>query len=310
MPETNLEKNRQPDLLVCGEFSGEAEEAACPLCTEPSAPRLVFRKKNGVSILQCPCCRIMYASPRFSEKSLLAIYENPAFINEKDFEKFKDWSYEKWKKDRDGSYLIASLKTELVKKYLGPDDPILDIGCGIGLFLVQARANGLKAEGLEPSQMLCKLGKEKFGVDIHNMLPEQFTPAQKYRCILLWDVLEHVYHPLMLLQKCNDLLQQGGYLFLHTPNYDGLSDRWKTTLCQMRLKKCDFKHFGFPWHVFSFNRESLSAIVKGAGFTPLLIESWSHFIRDGEANFLTEKLASFMRKRCLADNITCVARKC
>ncbi len=301
----------QNKIITCGDFSGETEEVNCPICSpERPNPDLVYSKENGVNILKCPSCELMYASPRFTEESLLKIYETPAFINSNDYAKFENWSYDDWTFSMDSSYVTSRLKTALVSKYLGREDTILDVGCSMGLFCLEASKQGFKnVEGLEPSSMLSGIGQNKLGVSIHNTSIETFTPEHLYQGIVLWDVLEHVYDPVRLLIRCNEISTENAYLFLQVPNYFGISDRWKTFLCRKGLKKCDFKHFGFPWHVYSFNRKSLSLLLNKTGYEPLKIESWSHTIKEGRAGSLSGIFASFVKKRCLSDYITCVAQK-
>ena len=106
------EETGTPGTMKIGEFSGETEDVSCPICTDPSPPELVFKTSNRVGIWKCPDCEIMYVTPRFSEASLLRIYENEAFIDESFYE---DWSYEKWKKGNRGrTYISQKLKIDLI----------------------------------------------------------------------------------------------------------------------------------------------------------------------------------------------------
>ena len=130
------EGNESLGYIKDGQFSGEVEDAACPICINPFPPKLVFRRSNGVGIWKCPDCEIMYAAPRFSETSLSKIYENQAFVDESFY---KDWSYEKWKEENQGrSYISQKLKIDLIRRFLSKDDRILDTGCGTGLFCLEA----------------------------------------------------------------------------------------------------------------------------------------------------------------------------
>lgn len=306
-----MDQEHDANTLTCSGFSGKSEEVSCPVCLpDLPPPTLVYRKKNGVSIWQCPTCEIMYASPRFTRQSLLDIYENPAFINQKDFSMFSDWSYEKWKISGHESFVTSQLKVDLIRRYLDKEDRVLDVGCSMGFFCREATEQGYRVEGMEPSRMLADLARERIKAPvIHNTLIENFSPGYRYRGIVLWDVLEHVYDPVDMIRRCAGLTDDGGFLFLQVPNFEGISDRWKTFLCRKGLKKCDFKHFGFPWHIFSFNRASLSRLLQKCGYEPLFFESWSHTVKKGGTNPLSQVAASFVRARCLSDYITCVARK-
>ncbi len=296
-----------PRYIRSGEFSGEAEDASCPICINPSPPELVFKTSNHIGIWKCPDCEIMYATPRFSEASLSKIYENEAFVDESFYE---DWSYEKWKEENKGrSYLSQKLKIELIRRFLSKEDNILDAGCGTGLFCLEASKQGLNVEGIDPSRMLVERGRELFQLPLHHGRLEDYEPDYKYRGIVLWAVLEHVYNLKELVKRCGYLLEKGGYLFIDVPNHEGASNRFKTFLSRKGVKKDDFKHFGFPWHIYAFNKNSLSLLMKTCGFEPVLFEFWSHLLKDGADGFFAKAVISLTNKFGLSDYITLVARK-
>ena len=290
-----------------GKFSGELEKVSCPTCIDPPHPRLVFRKSEGIGIWRCGGCGIMYASPRFTEASLLKIYENEAFA---DLSFYGQWNYDRWKKEnRNRSYVTQVLKLQLVERFLSAKGKVLDVGCGTGLFCLEASRHGLEIEGIDPSHMLTEIGRKVLKVSVKQGLLEDHGPGFKYSGIVVWDVLEHVYNPVGLVKKCHELTEPGGHIFVQVPNYDGASNRMKTFLCRRGLKKSDFKHFGFPWHLYAFNRKSLAALLRIAGFVPVFFESWSHFLKDGTRGFHSRVISSVAKRLCLSDYITCVARK-
>ncbi len=296
-----------PKTLRCGDFSGAVEDVGCPICVDPSMPRLVFKQSNGVGIWLCPECEIMYASPRFTEDSLSEIYENEAFVDEGFYE---NWSYEKWKRENTGrSYIPQTLKIQLIRKFLSREDRILDVGCGTGLFCLEASKQGLNVEGLDPSRMLIDLGRKLFKTPVHLCKIEAFDPDYRYKGIVLWAVLEHVYNLKDLIKRCGYLLDDGGYLFIDVPNHEGASNRFKTFLSQRKFKKSDFKHFGFPWHIYSFNKKSLSLLMKACGFEPVLFQFWSHLLKDGANGILARTAIWLTQKYEFSDYITLVAKK-
>ncbi len=293
--------------IKCGEFTGKLENVLCPICDPPKEPKLIFRKSAGIGIWQCPECSIMYASPRFTEESLLKIYENEAFIDPSFYD---GWSYETWKKDnRNRSYISQKLKIQLLKRFLTEKDRVLDVGCGIGLFCLEASKQGLNVEGIDPSKMLVEIGRKKFGMSLHNSLLENFDPGYRYKGMVVWAVLEHVYNLVELVKRCRDLLQEGGYIFIDVPNHEGISNRFKSLLCRKGIKKDDFKHFGFPWHIYSFNKKSLSSLMRVCGFEPVLFEFWSHLLKDGADGYLARTAISLTQRFELSDYVTLVARK-
>ena len=112
-----------------------------------------------------------------------------------------------------------------------------------------------------------------------------------------------------MVKRCGYLLEEGGYLFIDVPNHEGASNRFKTFLYRKGIKKGDFKHFGFPWHIYAFNQKSLSTLMKTCGFEPVLFEFWSHHLKAGADGLLAKAVISLTNKFGLSDYITLVARK-
>ncbi|KAF0126631.1 MAG: methyltransferase type 12 [Elusimicrobia bacterium] len=299
-------KTDAPRIIKAASFYGELEEASCPVCPVPPGPELVFRRPDGVGIWRCPGCDIMYASPRFTEKHLLRIYESEDFS---DLSFYDGWSYDNWKAGGTRSYNVTVLKTRLLKRFLSEGDRVLDVGCATGLFCLEAAKSGFAAEGIDPSKLLIDLGRRALKIDLHHGLLEEFNPGHKFKGLVAWDVLEHVYDPLALARRCAELLEPGGHLFLQVPNHEGISNRFKTLMNRAGLKRSGFKHFGFPQHIYFFNRKSLSALLVRAGFTPLLLESWPSQLKDGRAGPVARLTTAFLKKNCLSDYLTCAARR-
>lgn len=288
-------------------FSGRLEHVSCPICENPPVPRLLFKRPDGVGFWYCPECDVQYASPRFTPGSLLEISENEEFI---DLSFYDAWSYDRWKKEnRNRSYLTQRLKIETLSRFISEKDRVLDVGCGTGLFCLEALKSGLTVEGIEPSKMLVDIGREVLNVQLNHGLIENFNPGYRYNAIVIWDVLEHVYNPVELVERCSHLLNEGGYLFLQVPNYAGISNRYKSFLCRRGLKKSGFQHYGFPWHIYFFNKKSLTSLLTPQGFTPILFESWSHHLKDGTDGLLANIMIALSKKFYLSDYITCLARK-
>jgi len=80
-------------------------------------------------------------------------------------------------------------------------------------------------------------------------------------------------------------------------------------MCRIGIKKDDFKHFGFPWHIYSFSKKSLSSLMSACGFEPILFEFWSHLLKNGTKGFFADTMIALTQKFALSDYITLVAQK-
>lgn len=288
-----------------GAFSGVLEDTCCRVCGSDTPGRPIYKSKEGIGYFCCKTCRLMYASPRFTEDSIQRIYETAEFA---DFSLFENWTYDGWRQGRDRTYNVEREKVSVVSRYLPVGARVLDVGCGTGLFVLETARRGYRCEGLEPSAMLARVGRETLGIAVTNKDIYDFRPDHKFEGIVIWDVLEHLYDPVAVLRRCAALMKDGGFLFAQVPHYRGVSESYKTILCRLGLRR-SFKHFGFPWHVYSFDRTSLTYLMKQAGFEPLLFESWSHLLKDGKSGPVSRLVISLSKRLCLSSYLLCVAQK-
>jgi 2-polyprenyl-3-methyl-5-hydroxy-6-metoxy-1,4-benzoquinol methylase len=137
-----------------------------------------------------------------------------------------------------------------------PPGRLLEIGASVGLFLEEARRAGWDVTGIEPSRWAAESARAR-GLDVFNGTLEEFqAPEGGFDLVTSWDVWEHLEDPLSALGRVHDVLKPGGAFVLTTINLGGLGRK----LFRGR----------WPWfmrmHLHYFTRESLTRMVRGAGF--------------------------------------------
>jgi 2-polyprenyl-3-methyl-5-hydroxy-6-metoxy-1,4-benzoquinol methylase len=280
-------------------------EVFCPTCGPSAKRNKIFVRQDGIVFYNCNTCNIEYASPRLIESSLLNLYEGNSW-RDKSF--YENWSYENWSKEKGTDYFLVNQNIKLVKSFLKSGSSVLDVGCDIGLTVKKLEENGFYSEGVEVSSVGSSIAKEKTGVKVQNSKLENYKSNISFDGLLLLDVLEHLNNPAQVLNECADNLKQGGYIFIHTPHHRGLGTRYKKILHKYGFKK-DYKHFGFPQHLYAFDKKSLKEILKKTGFEAVHFESWSNKITRGKVNIFNYILVKLVKVFCLSDYIVCVARK-
>lgn len=204
---------------------------------------------------------ILKTTPVPSEVELPSYYETEDYISHTDSKKsFLDRIYQ-W------------VKTMMLKRKLNwisehqKRGSILDVGAGTGDFLLQARAEGWKAFGVEPSQRARERALSK-GLPLKEEIDTDLQ--EKYDVITMWHVLEHVpdYHA--EIEKLKKLLKPGGLLVIAVPNflsYDALQ------------YKAFWAGYDVPRHLWHFSRTGIKNAVSGQGFLfekerPLVFDSF------------------------------------
>lgn len=294
-------------VIHSGGFAGTLEETACPTCRPAPPPRRLYLSAEGIGYWRCPQCQIEYASPRFDEASLLRIYENAAFLIDKSAH--ENWTHAQWQRQGGRDWRVPHLKVALVKKYAGAHARVLDVGCATGVFCRAGLDEGLRCEGIDVSKMLTDIARDVVKVPVQQIDVEHFDPPYRFGGIVIWDVLEHLYDPGRVLRACHRLLEPGGFIFAQVPNHRGVSNTIKALTSRLGLKRKGYSHFGFPHHVYSFDKKSLTAMLAAAGFATRHFESWSHLYKDGATGAYAGFLIALTKKYCLTDYIIVVARK-
>jgi len=101
-----------------------------------------------------------------------------------------------------------------------PPGRLLEVGCGHGLLLDEARARGWEVSGLELAGASLAHARDELGLDVRSGTLEELGPATDggLRAIVLADVLEHLADPVDALRRCAALLADGGLLCVVTPD--------------------------------------------------------------------------------------------
>jgi 2-polyprenyl-3-methyl-5-hydroxy-6-metoxy-1,4-benzoquinol methylase len=98
---------------------------------------------------------------------------------------------------------------------------VLDVGCGYGAFLDEARTAGLQTHGIE----LNKRAREKAASKGHKVVDfflQDLDASLQYDLVTAFQVLEHVEDPVQFLRLMARVVRPGGYLSVAVPNHGGL----------------------------------------------------------------------------------------
>lgn len=103
----------------------------------------------------------------------------------------------------------------------GPGKRLLDVGSGMGLFLLEAKASGWQVTGVEPSQagIDASLRAGLSNGELHHGAFADFdTLDGSFDVITFWDSLAHIHDLRGTLLKARRLLRPGGLLIVKTPH--------------------------------------------------------------------------------------------
>lgn len=145
---------------------------------------------------------------------------------------------------------------------------LIDIGCGTGGFIEYLSKNNKKidARGFDASKAQVNYANQnKLNVAHANNIGDylKISPADSKAIdiVTLWDVLEHIRTPNIILNEIKNLLSKDGVIYISVPSAGAQS--WKMTLYKLLRKKYSFD----PWeHVFYYDLKSIKILLENNGY--------------------------------------------
>lgn len=201
-------------------------------------------------LVKCKDCGMVFLSPRLRSDLILSSYADAPDENH--------WA------QRDMRVGTFSKSLASIASRLGvlpsEDFRILDIGSAGGYFLKAAVDAGFSSVGVEPNKELSERGRQYYGVDLRSgTLDDQHFAPESFSLVTLWDVLEHVTEPRILLEQIKIVLKQGGRLAVNFPDYGS------------RIRK--LMRFKWPFflsvHLHYFTVAHLDRLLREVGYRTL-----------------------------------------
>jgi SAM-dependent methyltransferase len=138
-----------------------------------------------------------------------------------------------------------------------PGMTVLDVGCGAGQSLLELRAMGAEAYGIEADANIAPTAiRHNLRIHIGSIYDDPF-PGVEFDLIILNQVLEHIPEPAALLAALAGRLKRGGRLILSVPNTNSI-------YCWLFRKR--WINWHVPYHQHHFNRASLAALAYRTGW--------------------------------------------
>ncbi len=173
-----------------------------------------------------------------------------------------------------------------LKPYQSPGAQMLEVGCGAGTFLDEARQAGWNVHGIELSKWMVKQAEAALGPNIVKQGGYQ-TPTSPavFDAVVAVHVVEHVPDPGDLLRTLNGRLKKDGVLCLVTPNIESLV---------AKLLKEKWWYIQIP-HIYYFTPASLRRLLEKNNFHVERILSYPRFVTDSMVSNRIDFLPRMLR---------------
>jgi len=237
--------------------------SACLLCGSesaaalfPATDRLHRTTPRSFAILRCGQCGLMRLDPQPDPAESRQYHpENYWFAPDQTTAGRLEEAYRR---------LVLRDHARFVERALsdsGVRGPLLDVGCGGGLFLGTMRERGLSVVGLDNSAAAVAIAWGRQHVPaVCGVLEHAPLRAGSFAAITMFHVLEHVHDPRAYVAAAHHLLAPGGRLIAQTPN---------AACWQFRLLGRAWSGLDVPRHLFDFRASDLERLLESCGFIVL-----------------------------------------
>lgn len=151
--------------------------------------------------------------------------QQPALLQQPDLaELYREMRDDAYLEEEGGRRRTARRLLDLVGKHV-PSGRLLDVGCGHGLLLDEAREYGYETIGLELSATAAAFARDVLAADVREQSVEELDDSERFDVITLVDVLEHLSDPVATIERCRELLAPDGLLCIVTPDPSSLTAR-------------------------------------------------------------------------------------
>lgn len=157
---------------------------------------------------------------------------------------------------------IEEIRVSNVLSLIGSGKSVLDLGCCDGSFMERIRANKNEVIGVEVADMAIEKARKK-GFKVYDLLLEGNWSEyvnEKFDVVFAGEIIEHIFDTDNFLQNIKNVLNDGGYLVLTTPNIASLGRRifllfGKSPLIEVTARNYDAGHIRY------FTIESLKNLL-------------------------------------------------
>lgn len=221
------------------------------------------------SVLKCLNCGLAFIHPLPKKEDLKKYYSfyYKSQINS-DYSRGISLNY----KDTYMSEIINDRLYHLRKYCQG--GKLLDIGCGTGVFLNEARESGWEVSGIDIAEDAVKYAQEKFKLEVFQGELESINlPEAYFDVITMWDLIEHLKNPLDTLKKANKIMKDNGKIIILTPNENSLLKKAIFLFFKLSGKRWNFlvkRGYGIH-HLYYFSDKNIDKLLTKAAFRILKI---------------------------------------
>ena len=249
--------------------------STCLACGSPQATtlftgtdRLYHTTTRQFAVVRCSACGLLRLDPLPSPEELRTFYpDNYWFAPDQTTASRLEETYRRIVLRDHVQFVSQALRDSTAR------GPLLDVGCGGGLFLGLMRERGQRVIGLDFSAQAAGIAwrRQLVPAAVGDFERTPLRPGS-FAGVTMFHVMEHLYDPRAYLRIARELLAPDGRLVVQVPN----AASW-----QARLLGSAWNGADVPRHLINFRDTDLVQMLEAAGFEVLRRKYFS--LRDNPA---------------------------
>jgi 2-polyprenyl-3-methyl-5-hydroxy-6-metoxy-1,4-benzoquinol methylase len=134
---------------------------------------------------------------------------------------------------------------------------ILDVGCGPGLFLIEAKKRDWDVYGTEFTTDQITYLNNKGIKTSQGKLTEKSFEKESFDIIISSEVIEHINNPIEEMNLFHSFLRKGGLTYITTPNFNAI---------ERLLLKGKYNIIQYPEHLSYYTPKTIDLLLRNSGF--------------------------------------------
>lgn len=234
---------------------------ACPACGETSARRAF--DKYRCQFVRCSDCETLYMSPRPTPALMDDYYSHS--------ENYRLWAEhifptsEASRREKLCRPMLASIVDACARHGVATGH-LVELGPGFGTFAELVKDSGLfrRVSVVERTPEMARSCRQR-GLEVHECAAEDLHAqgGDLADVLVCFEVIEHVFDPVVFLDAASGLLRPGGLLVMTCPNGQGFD----TATLGAASVAVDTEHVNL------FNPASMGRLLSRCGYEPLEIST-------------------------------------
>jgi Methylase involved in ubiquinone/menaquinone biosynthesis len=221
--------------------------------------RVAFSERAPLRLVRCNGCGLVYRNPVERARDVAEIYTREAVAPEV-LRSLHDTQ-------------LPALRTQAraLRRVMGRNGSVLEVGCYVGAFLAAAREEGLHAEGIDVNAA-ANCFTRSMGFIVRDGELGDIDTDRRFDAVAIWSTFDQLVDPRGEVNAASKVLRAGGVLAVRVPHgaFYARMRRWMsqgrgpvTAIARMVLAQNNLLSFPYRW---GFGVPSLRRLLGDSGF--------------------------------------------